>query len=309
VRLQKKIVRGQEYYYLVESIRLNKTKTFSLYLGGRIPDKRQLEGKKQELLDRIYTELLGTGNVYLTKEQLIEAEKRKRRYAERIKQLGKTGREDKEEIDAVNFIYTTLTTEGVPITKEDAGLAYRFDQKNVKSLRDDNLRIALDMINGLRYVKESEKGISLEFILKLHGMIMAESNEKHPGEFRKTQAYIYLKNYEKAEEIRFRPPPSEGIREKVIELVAWYNSNLGKLNPLELAALLHLRFYRIHPFEDGNKRVSRLLLNKALFDSSYPMLNISKETTEYFDALIASVEKSDEKPFVLFVYSRFVEDI
>jgi hypothetical protein len=52
--------------------------------------------------------------------------------------------------------------------------------------------------------------------------------------------------------------------------------------------------------------VARLLLNKAFFDSGYPMLNISKETQGYFDALIKSVEKGDEKPFVKFVFGRFV---
>jgi Fic family protein len=65
----------------------------------------------------------------------------------------------------------------------------------------------------------------------------------------------------------------------------------------------------IHPFEDGNKRVSRLLMNKAFFDSCYPMLNVSKDTQCYFDALIMSVERKDEKPFVEFVYRRFVQDI
>jgi Fic family protein len=65
----------------------------------------------------------------------------------------------------------------------------------------------------------------------------------------------------------------------------------------------------IHPFRDGNKRMSRLLLNKALIDSGYPMLNISKQSQEYFDALIKSVEGKEEKPFVEFVYSRFIADI
>ena len=63
----------------------------------------------------------------------------------------------------------------------------------------------------------------------------------------------------------------------------------------------------IHPFEDGNKRVSRLLFNKAFFDNSYPLLNVSKDTQGYFDALIHSVEKKDEEPFVRFVYRQFLK--
>ena len=306
--IRKKLVNGQEYYYLEESIRLEKPRVYSIFLGKRVPDKKELDRKSDELLDKIYNELLGdAARVYLTKEQLIEVEKRRRRYAQKIKKLGKSQLDEKDEIDIVNFVYTTLTTEGVPITREDANLAYKFTQKNVKSIRDENLRVALDMIKGLRYVKESKKGISLAFLSELHSIIMAEYGQKSPGKFRQKQAYIYLKSFEKVEEIGFRPPTQQDIEKKLTELANWYNSNVGKLNAIELAALLHLRFYMIHPFEDGNKRMSRLLMNKAFFDSGYPILNISKETQSYFDALIKSVEKKDEKPFVEFVFERFVK--
>ncbi len=308
--IRKKQVNGQEYYYLEESIRLEKPKVYSIFLGRRLPDKKGLEKKKGELLDKIYNDLMGIATrTYLTKEQLIEAEKCRRRYAQKMKNLGKMAQDEKDEIDTVNFVYTTLSTEGVPITREDADLAYKFDQKNVKSIRDENLRVALDMIKGLRYVKDSKSGISNEFILKLHNIIMAEYSSKNPGKLRQKQAYIYLKSYDRIEEIGFRPPAPGDAKKKLLELANWYNANVGKLNAIELAALLHLRFYMIHPFDDGNKRVSRLLLNKAFFDSGYPMLNVSKKTQGYFDALIKSVENKNEQPFVEFVYGRFLQDI
>jgi len=308
MRVRKKTINRQEYYYLEETIRLEKPKVYSLFLGKRLLTKRQLEIKKRELLGKIYIDLLGGATrIYLTKEKLIEIEKQRRKYLHKVKGLGKARQEEKEEIDTVNFVYTTLTTEGVPITKEDADLAYRFTGKNIRGIRDENLRVALDMIKGLRYVKESKKGISRDFILELHKIIMAGYKDKNPGEFRKKQAYIYLKSYGKAEEIRFRPAAPEEIEGRIAELVKWYNLNVGRLNAVELAALLHLRLYLIHPFGDGNKRMSRLLLNKAFFDSSYPMLNISKETQTYFDALISSAEKRDEKPFVNFVAEQLTQ--
>jgi Fic family protein len=310
MRLRKKLVKGQEYYYLEESIRLEKAQVYSVFLGRRMPGKKRLEKLKQKLRDKIYDELLnGATRIYLAKEQLIEAEKRRRQYAQRMKKLGKSQLDEKDEIDIVNFVYTTLTTEGIPVTKEDSALAYKFTQKNAKSIRDDNLRVALDMIKGLRYVKEGKKGITLGFLSGLHRIIMAEYGGKNPGRFRQKQAYIYLKSYEKVEEIGFRPAPPKEIGKKLAELISWYNANVGKLNALELGALLHLRFYMIHPFDDGNKRVSRLLLNKAFFDTGYPMLNISKETQRYFDALVKSVEKADEEPFVEFVFETFARRV
>ena len=43
------------------------------------------------------------------------------------------------------------------------------------------------------------------------------------------------------------------------DLVDWYNAaeQKGKLSPVELAALFHYRYIRIHPFEDGNGRIAR----------------------------------------------------
>ncbi len=308
MRLRKKLVNGQEYYYLEESVRLEKPKVYSVFLGRRVPEKSLLGKKREDLLNTVYSDLLkGATRIYLSKQELIEAEKRRRRYAQKMKKLGKAGTEERDEIDAINFVYTTLSTEGVPITRQDAELAYRFSQHNAKSLRDENLRVALDMVRGLRFVKGSKPGLTNNLVLEIHRIIMAEYKEKNPGAFRRKQAYIYLKSYAQVEEIGFRPPAPDEIEKKLDELVFWYNENMGKLNALELAAILHLRVYSIHPFDDGNKRVSRLLLNKALFDSGYPILNISKDPQPYFDALVASVERKEDQPFVKFVHKFFVE--
>lgn len=72
------------------------------------------------------------------------------------------------------------------------------------------------------------------------------------------------------------------------DLVEWYNkvSKEGSLTPIELAALLHYRFIRIHPFEDGNGRVARLLVNFVLFRHSYPMLIVqTKDKNNYLRTL------------------------
>lgn len=59
-------------------------------------------------------------------------------------------------------------------------------------------------------------------------------------------------------------------------LIQWYNTQERKreLSPIELAALLHYRYIRIHPFEDGNGRIARLLVNYVLLRHSYPMIVI-----------------------------------
>lgn len=58
------------------------------------------------------------------------------------------------------------------------------------------------------------------------------------------------------------------------DLVDWYNAaeQEGKLSPVELAALFHYRYIRIHPFEDGNGRIARLMVNYILTRHDYPMI-------------------------------------
>lgn len=58
------------------------------------------------------------------------------------------------------------------------------------------------------------------------------------------------------------------------DLVEWYNNaeKEAKLSPLEMAALFHYRYIRIHPFEDGNGRIARLLVNYILAKHGYPMI-------------------------------------
>lgn len=58
------------------------------------------------------------------------------------------------------------------------------------------------------------------------------------------------------------------------DLVDWYDAaeQEGKLSPVELAALFHYRYIRIHPFEDGNGRIARLMVNFFLTRHDYPMI-------------------------------------
>ena len=72
------------------------------------------------------------------------------------------------------------------------------------------------------------------------------------------------------------------------DLIAWYNdAEVRKLmTPVELAALFHYRYIRIHPFEDGNGRIVRLQMNYIFLKHDYPMIVIrSKVKKLYLDAL------------------------
>ena len=78
------------------------------------------------------------------------------------------------------------------------------------------------------------------------------------------------------------------------DLVDWYNAaeQEGKLSPVELAALFHYRYIRIHPFEDGNGRIARLMVNYIMARHGWPMIVIrNRKKAEYLEAL----HRADQK--------------
>ncbi len=74
--------------------------------------------------------------------------------------------------------------------------------------------------------------------------------------------------------------------------------NHPELNPIELAAYTHTEFVRIHPFEDGNGRTARLIMNYQLMISDFLPISIRKEDRlHYFETLEQYASDGNLQPF------------
>ena len=72
------------------------------------------------------------------------------------------------------------------------------------------------------------------------------------------------------------------------DLISWYHEaeESGQYSLAELCALFHYRYIRIHPFEDGNGRIARLMMNFILLRHNYPMIVVkSADKENYLRAL------------------------
>ncbi len=74
-------------------------------------------------------------------------------------------------------------------------------------------------------------------------------------------------------------------------------------------ALVHLKLVTIHPFGDGNDRITRLVMNFVLNRKKYPMYDIPyEERNSYYDALERSQVKKDEKVFLQWLVKRYIKE-
>lgn len=92
------------------------------------------------------------------------------------------------------------------------------------------------------------------------------------------------------------------------ELMAWYQAETekGAIHAILLAAMMHYKFVRIHPFDDGNGRVSRLLMNYVLLRHRFPPVIIkSAHKAKYLRALNLA-DTGDTEAFVRYIGEQLV---
>jgi len=84
-------------------------------------------------------------------------------------------------------------------------------------------------------------------------------------------------------------------------LIGWYEENKGTMHPVELASRLHHKLVAIHPFTDGNGRVTRLVMNLILMQAGYePAVIRNEDRMEYYEALDLA-DKGEYAPFISMV--------
>lgn len=209
-------------------------------------------------------------------------------------------KEDQQRLDEkfmLEFNYNSNHIEGNTLTYGQTKLLLMFDKTTgTASMRDYQEMKAHNV--GLEIMKrealDKERPLTEAFIRDLNRIIQVENYRKvsrdgqssyeiHVGEYKTRPNSVIT-----AAGVEFQYASPEETPALMTQLIEWYigAEKQGELNPVELAALFHYRFIRIHPFEDGNGRVARLMMNYILLRQGYPMIIIkSKDKTAYLDAL------------------------
>ena len=268
-------VNGKRQNYLVFIKREgDKMVKKSKFIGIGNISKQEVEKLKKDFEIKV---IGNTSSENMTKEQLLEIEKLKQLYNEKINSLSKEEFEKFEETFFTELTYNSNAIEGSSLSLEDTNLILNEGLvPKGKTLREineaKNHKLAINFINNYK------GDLDELFILKLHAAILKDISERFAGKYRETSVRIFKSD------TNF--PDASKVPQLVKNLIYWYKINKNKVHPFEMAILFSTKFVSIHPFIDGNGRTSRLIINFLLKKKSYPWINIyMKQRTDYLKAI------------------------
>jgi len=209
---------------------------------------------------------------------------------------------------------TKASNEIENIRTTDERLHQLMAQKTEPRNRDEReilgYRYVLDVIHD-RYRHIT---VSSGVLLQLHRDLYRYLNVSHAGQWKDSDNVIAQLSDSGEKIIRFIPTSAVATPHAINDLCAAYNAAIeeGLYDPLLIAALFSFDFMSIHPFLDGNGRMSRLLALLALYKNNYDIgkyisfeQEIEKTKVSYYESLLASSEgwkegRNDYLPFVTY---------
>ena len=91
------------------------------------------------------------------------------------------------------------------------------------------------------------------------------------------------------------------------QLCDWVNANLNQLHAVTVAGIAHYNMVRIHPFDDGNGRGARILMNLILLIQGYTPVIVRNAKRRIYLQALAAADRGDIKPFLDFIADSMLD--
>lgn len=198
------------------------------------------------------------------------------------------------EVARIDFVHSTAALEGNTMSVHDVAMVLQEDEVSPAHPMREHLEIicineAFDLM--VSFVRE-KRLLDASLIKQIHAVAARALDDCELGEYRWDQRYVTTS--------RILPPPPASVGELCERAISWYNAEPS----IERAALFHLVFEDIHPFQDGNGRTGRIVLNFMLMSLGFPVVALKPDhesNVAYhaaMDEFVKSVEERDGSAFV-----------
>jgi Fic family protein len=292
--------RGEKtYYYLVEAVTLpDKTrKQFRKYIGTVKPTDEKLERMFAKFMEEVEEQRKTIfGHHYLTNIEINDIDSINQEFKSRYNKLNLVEKEQFWKNFVYTFIYNSNSIEGSTLTAREVALIL---EENIAPNKDlEDILEAKNAGKVLDYIKDSKEELTDSLIHKLHEMYFKDTKPNIAGHY-KTKDNVVRGAI-------FQTTPAAYVLADMKNYFEEYNKLKKKLHPLELAAWVHWRLERIHPFQDGNGRMGRIIMNHILNRNGYQMIDIkTKEKAKYFNVLRKCDKENSAHPLAKLLVKRF----
>lgn len=128
-------------------------------------------------------------------------------------------------------------------------------------------------------------------LLQVHWYLLKAINTVNAGKYRNEQVFIGS----------HIPPSWKAVPNLMNKWFHWMNQHHSNLHPVVLAAIAHLSLVTVHPFVDGNGRISRLFMNFVLARHGFPSTIIQCEDRFLYYNCLEQAQSGDIIPFIRFI--------
>jgi Fic family protein len=300
-KIKERIKNGKKYFSFIYSYReKTQIKHIEKGIGYSLPSSDKLEIVKDQFFEKVYEKK------WKKKISRIKDSYHKRLDLNTEETLIKEFRSF-----GINFTFESNKIEGSTLTYRDTAmlLEYQISPPNKKIQDVLETRRHMEVYESFLNMKED---ISLDLIKRWHKELFQDTKSNHAGIFRDNA--ISRKGSKGVNVVIIgslhKPPTFEKIPMLMVELIDWYHEKKNNYNLVFLAGLFHLKFSIIHPFVDGNGRMSRLIMNYILHKNDYPMLNIKyNQRRGYYSTLEnSSIENQNEMHFINWYMRRYFSE-
>ncbi|MFH0955467.1 MAG: Fic family protein [Candidatus Micrarchaeota archaeon] len=276
---KKKRIGKNSYWYFSKSIRLpdGKVKKIEKRAEKTVPEKQLFEwaAEQEKKLLAEWASKHYHANLIFSPEEFAKTEAIRADYKKLLQKMTRNQLKDLFDRFTVNFTYESNALEGNSLTLKDVAIVL-FEKTVIKG---KELREIYETINSRKVIElvlKKKFDVSEKDCIRMHKQLVENMNV--------ATGYKTIPNFLVERNVETTPP--EKVKQEMDALFRFYEENKGKLHPIELAAAFHAKFEKIHPFEDGNGRVGRFLINVILLNSGYPPLIIRKtQRIAYFKCL------------------------
>ena len=299
-------VAGKKKYYLVQSFRQGKkVRKIRRYLGTNLSKEKLSELRKvaeQQITQRVnaFKKISDPLLEVLSEEEIQKIKELQENKQFKVFHLSE---EEWKRFTEV-FTYNTNAIEGSELNQKEVKEILE-KNKWPKDKSKEDISEAYGVKEAIQLIRGTKEHISIELIKKVHKIIF-ENSKAYAGQLRQKGIEVVVRD--RLGQIVHEGAPAEKVQELLKELVEWYNKCKKKYPPILLASVVHNQFENIHPFQDGNGRVGRILMNNILVKHDLPPVNIDlKNRKKYYQCLQEYENNHNIRPTIELLLEEYKE--